>query len=164
MFSCNDYHYEVQFLPPMAPGPGLAHLCIQQHICLVLTYDASSRESWDEMTAAYERIRSRCPEGDLPFLATMIAAMGAEGGSQAVSREEGEAFANQRGCLFVEYSPTTGRGLRSAVGSLVELAYGARRQFPAYPSGVRPGEPLPSQAERERLLKRGEAIQGLFAE
>jgi hypothetical protein len=104
-----------------------------QHVCLILTYDASSRESWDEMLAACERLRSRCEEdGVLPFSATMIAAMdeGEGEGEPAVSHAEAEAFATQRDCLFAKVSPTTGRGICDAVGSLVELAHGARDQYP----------------------------------
>ncbi|PKX97290.1 uncharacterized protein P174DRAFT_501897 [Aspergillus novofumigatus IBT 16806] len=101
------------------------------HFCLVFTYDASSRESWDEMVAACERLRSRCEEdGVLPFLATMIVAMGEGEGEAAVSHAEAEAFATQQDCLFIKISPVTGRGIGDAVGSLVELAHGARDQYP----------------------------------
>jgi hypothetical protein len=124
-----------------------------QHVCLVLTYDASSRESWDEMVAACERIRSRCEDGALPFLATMIAAMGeGEGEGEApVSPAEAEAFATQRSCLFIKVSPATGRGICDAVGSLVELAHGARDQYTMDQEG---------HAQR---YKRAEAFVALFA-
>lgn len=70
-----------------------------QHVCLVFAYDASSRESWDEMVAACERMRSRCEDGVLPFLTTMIAVIGE--GEALVSHAEAKAFATQRDCRFV---------------------------------------------------------------
>jgi hypothetical protein len=79
------------------------------------------------MVAACERLRSRCEDGVLPFLATVIAAMGE--GEAPVSHVEAEASATQRDCLFVKFSPATGRGICDAVGSLVELAHGARDQY-----------------------------------
>lgn len=99
-----------------------------QHVCLVFTYDALSRESWDEMVATYERMCSRCEDGVLPFLATMIAAIGEGEGESPVSCAEVERFATQRGCLFIKVSPITGHGICNAVCSLVELAHGARDQ------------------------------------
>jgi hypothetical protein len=121
-----------------------------QHVCLVFTYNASSRESWDEVVAACERMRNRCKDGVLPFLATMIAAMceGEGEGEAAVSHAEAEAFATQRDCRFVKLSPTTGR---DAVGSLVELAHGARDQYTM------------GQAGYTQRYKRAKAIQALFS-
>ncbi|KAK4038546.1 hypothetical protein C8A01DRAFT_37526 [Parachaetomium inaequale] len=156
-YLCDGYDYEVNFHPPSA-SYGTAYLCFMQHVCLVFTYDASSRESWDETVAAYERMRSQCEDGVLPFVGTMIAAMG-EG---PVSYEEAEAFANQRGSLFVKFSPVTGQGLGNAVGSLVEQAHAVRDQQTADTDGLRSEEPG-STASR-KLLKRAEAIQALFAE
>jgi hypothetical protein len=122
-----------------------------QHVCHVFTYDASSRESWDEMVAACERTRSRCEDGVLPFLATMIAAMGEGEGGAPGSQAEAEAFATQRGCFFVKVSPSTGRGICDAVGSLVELAHGARDQYTMDQEGY------------TQRYKRAEAFQALFA-
>ncbi|KAE8382214.1 hypothetical protein BDV26DRAFT_278222 [Aspergillus bertholletiae] len=138
-YFCNDYIYNVRFIPPSASGSDLAYLCFMQHVCLVFTYDASSRESWDEMAAACERMRSRCKDGVLPFLARMIAAMG-----------EAEAFATQRDCLFIKFSPATGRGICDAVGSLVELVHGARDQYAMDQEGY------------PQRYKRAEAFQALF--
>lgn len=56
-------------------GYGLAYLNLFQHIGLIFPYNASSRESWDDMVASFERMRSRCPDETLPFLATMIASI-----------------------------------------------------------------------------------------
>jgi hypothetical protein len=124
-----------------------------QHVCLVFTYDASSSESWDEIVAACERMRSRCEDGTLPFHATMIAAMGeGEGeGEAAVSHAEAEAFATQRDCRFVKFSPTTRRGTCDAVGSLVKLAHGARDQYAI------------DQAGYTQRYKRAKAFQPLFS-
>ncbi|GAQ09507.1 hypothetical protein ALT_6828 [Aspergillus lentulus] len=131
-YFCDGYLYNISFTSPRDLWwGGTAYLCLLQHLCLIFTYDASSRESWDEMVASCERWRSRCEEdGALPFSATMIAAMGEGEGEPAVSHAEAEAFATQRDCLFVKVSPTTGRGICDAVGSLVELAHGARDQYP----------------------------------
>ncbi|KAJ5398448.1 hypothetical protein N7465_008937 [Penicillium sp. CMV-2018d] len=126
-YLCDSHIHNIFFIPPDVLGVGLAYLCHMQHICLVFAYDASSRESWDEMVAAYERMRSRCEDGALPFLATMIAAMGE--GEAPVSHAEAEAFATRRDCRFVKFSPATGRGICDAVGSLVELAHGARDKY-----------------------------------
>jgi hypothetical protein len=101
------------------------------------------------MVAAYERIRSRCEYGVLPFLTTMIAAIGE--GEAPVSHVEAEVFATQRDCLFVEFSPATGRGICDAVGSLVELAHGARDQCAMGQEGY------------TQRYKRAEAIQALFS-
>ncbi|KAJ6023643.1 uncharacterized protein N7446_014008 [Penicillium canescens] len=147
-YFCEGYVYNVCFIPPSAPGPGLAYLCLMQHVCLVFTYDASSRESWDEMVAAYERIRSRYEDRVLPFLTTIIAAMGE--GEVPVSHVEAEAFATQRDCLFFKFSPTTGRGICDAVGSLIELAHGARDQYAMDQEGY------------TQRYKRAEAVQALF--
>ncbi|GFF27609.1 conserved hypothetical protein [Aspergillus udagawae] len=89
-------------------------------------------------------------DGVLPFLATMIAAMcEGEGESEAaVSHAEAEAFATQRDCRFVKFSPTTGR---DAVGSLVELAHRARDQYTM------------DQAGYTQRYKRAKAIQALFS-
>jgi hypothetical protein len=127
-----------------------------QHVCLVFTYDTSSRESWDETVAACQGMRSRCEKaGVRPFLATMIAAMregeGQAQGEEAVSHAEAEAFAaTQRDCRFVGFSPATGRGICDAVGSLVERAHGARDQYAMDQGGY---------AQR---YKRAQAFQALF--
>ncbi|KAL4862385.1 hypothetical protein BDV12DRAFT_178886 [Aspergillus spectabilis] len=148
-YLCDGHRYNVTFIPPpTAPWSYSAYLSLMQHICLVFTYDASSKESWDEMVAACERIRSRCEDGVLPFLATMIAAMGE--GEATVSHAEAEAFATQRDCLFVKFSPTTGRGVCDAVGSLVELAHGARDQYTVDEAGF------------PQRYKRAHTIQALF--
>jgi hypothetical protein len=84
----------------------------------------------------------------------MIAAMdegeGEGEGEPAVSHAEAEAFATQRDCLFAKFSPTTGRGICDAVGSLVELAHGARDQYPM------------DQEGHTKRLNRVEALQALF--
>ncbi|KAL6235886.1 hypothetical protein BDW75DRAFT_229931 [Aspergillus navahoensis] len=130
-YLCDGYIYNVCFIsPPSAPESSSAYLTLMQHVCLVFMYDASSRESWDETVAVCERMRSCCEDGVLPFLATGIAATGeGEGEPPGVSHAEAEAFATQRDCLFVKCSPATGRGICDAVGSLVELAHGARGQY-----------------------------------
>lgn len=145
-------------------GYGPAYLALFQHICLIFPYNASSRESWDEMVASYERMRSRCPDETLPFLATMIASIADMKGPRAVSHEEGLAFASQRGCRFVTFSPSSGRGVGDAVGLLVELAYAARHQFPAIPPGA-PYQNSPlSLVDQENLRKRAYAIHDLLAQ
>ncbi|KAF7157805.1 hypothetical protein CNMCM6106_003934 [Aspergillus hiratsukae] len=149
-YFCDGYVYNVCFEPPSGLASRSAYLCLFQHICLIFTYDASSRESWDEMVTAYERARSRCEDGVLPFLATMIAAMGEGEGEAPVSHAEAEAFATQRDCLFVKVSPTTGRGICDAVGSLVELAHGARDQYTT------------DQKGHTQRYKRAEALGTLF--
>ncbi|KAJ5964238.1 uncharacterized protein N7479_004114 [Penicillium vulpinum] len=148
-YLCDGHVYNVWFSPPSVLGGGLAYSSLMQHICLIFTYDASSRESWDEMVAAYERIRSRCEDGVFPFIATMIAAMSE--GEALVSHIEAEAFATQRDCLFVKFSPATGRGICDAVGSLVELANGARDQYTM------------DQEDCTQRYKRAGALQALFA-
>ncbi|KAL3443671.1 hypothetical protein BJX65DRAFT_298159 [Aspergillus insuetus] len=136
-YHCDGYIYNVSFIPAGALAASVIYPCYMQHVCLVLTYDASSRESWDETAAVCERMRGRCNDGVLPFFATMTAAAVGEGigiGEGAgeppgAPRVETEAFATQRGFLFVEFSPTTGRGICDAVGSLVELAHSVRDQY-----------------------------------
>lgn len=126
-----------------------------QHVCLVFTCDASSRESWDETVAACQGMRSRCEKaGVRPFLATMIAAIRegeGQGEEAAVSHAEAEAFAaTQLDCHFVGFSSATGRGICDAVGSLVERAHGARDQYAMDQGGY---------AQR---YKRAQAFQTLF--
>ncbi|GIJ86660.1 hypothetical protein Asppvi_005552 [Aspergillus pseudoviridinutans] len=151
-YLCDGYTYNVCFSPPPSDSrPMSALLCLFQHIGLIFTYDASSRESWDEMVTAYERMRSRCKDRALPFLATMIAAMDEGEGEAAVSHAEAEAFATQRNCRFVKFSPRTGRGTCDAVGSLVELAHGARDQY------------TKGQAGDAQRYKRANAIEALFS-
>ncbi|PKX89140.1 uncharacterized protein P174DRAFT_507510 [Aspergillus novofumigatus IBT 16806] len=149
-FVCNGYLYNVYF----TLASGLAHysamLSLYQHIPLIFTYDASSRESWDEMVTAYESMRSRCKDGIHPFLVIMIAAMGEGDGEFPMSHVEAEAFAAQRDCLFVKGSPTTGCGLCDAVCSLVELAYGACDQYTI------------DQKDSPQRIKRANAIAALF--
>lgn len=79
------------------------------------------------MAAACGRMRSRCGDGVLPFLAIMIAAMGE--GEAPVLHAEAEAFATQRDYRFVKFSPATGRGICNTVSSLVELVHGARDKY-----------------------------------
>ncbi|KAL2838272.1 hypothetical protein BJY01DRAFT_35614 [Aspergillus pseudoustus] len=166
-YVCDGCMYNVHFDPvPDATGPWAANLAmltmLLQHVCLVFTYDAessSSRESWDEMVAVYERLRSRSEDGVLapfPFLATVIVAMGEGGegddeGVQSVPHAEAEAFATERNCLFARVSPTTGRGVCDAVGSLVERAHGARGQY----SMAQAGEP--------KRYKRAQTLKALFS-
>jgi hypothetical protein len=102
------------------------------------------------MVTAYERMRSRCEDRVLPFLATMIAAMGEGEGEASVSHTEAAAFAAQWDCLFAKFSPITGRGICDAVGSLVELAYGARDQY------------TKDQEGHTQRYKRAETLQALF--
>ncbi|KAL4974460.1 hypothetical protein BDW66DRAFT_152873 [Aspergillus desertorum] len=150
-YLCDGYIYIVRFVSvPDPTGPwaaSLAVLTIVQHVCLVLTYDASSRESWDKLVAVSEGMRGRSEDGVLSpyhFLATAIVAMGegeGEEGPMSMSQGEAEAFATQRNCLFIEISRRTGRGVCDAVGSLVEWAHGARGQYPmdqeCEPRGIR---------------------------
>ncbi|KAJ5305933.1 hypothetical protein N7508_004948 [Penicillium antarcticum] len=145
-YLCDNYVYNVRFIPPRAPVSSVAYSCLIQHICLVFTYNTLSRASWDEVVAAYEKIRNRCKDGVLPFLATIIAAMG----EASVSHAEAEAFATQRGYVFVKFSPITGRGICDAVGSLVELAHGARGQYTMDKEGY------------TQRFKRAETFQALF--
>ncbi|RDW64515.1 uncharacterized protein DSM5745_09926 [Aspergillus mulundensis] len=148
-YLCDGFVYAVRFQPPpTGPYAITAILELMQHVFLVFSYDASSRESWDEMVTAYEKVRSRC-DGVLPFLKTMIAAMGeGEGeGECAVSHAEAEAFATQNDCLFAKFSPGAGRGICDAVGSLVELAHGARGQFTMDKEG------LPQREKRARAMQ-----------
>jgi hypothetical protein len=149
-FVCNGYLYNVHFTSASGLARYSAMLSLYQHIPLIFTYDASSRESWDEMVTVYESMRSRCKDGIHPFLAIMIAAMGEGDGEFPVSHAEAEAFAAQRDCLFVKGSPTTGRGLCDAVCSLVELAYGARDQYTT------------DQKDSPQRIKRANAIAALF--
>ncbi|EAW14279.1 uncharacterized protein ACLA_073140 [Aspergillus clavatus NRRL 1] len=149
-YLCDGYVYNVRFIPPSAPVSSVAYSCLMQHVCLVFTYSASSRESWDEVVAACERMRNRCEDGVLPFLATMIAAMGEGEGEASVSHAEAEAFATQRDYLFVKFSPATGRGMCDAVGSLVELAHGARDQYTMDKEGY------------TQRYKRAETFQAIF--
>ncbi|KAL2861643.1 hypothetical protein BJX68DRAFT_222996 [Aspergillus pseudodeflectus] len=155
-YLCDGYFYNVCFLsPPSDPEAFSAWLTLMQHVCLVFTYDASSRESWDETVALCERMRSRCKDGVLPFLATVIAAMGGgdgDGEPSGVSHVEAEAFAAQRGCRFVRFSPATGRGICDAVGSLVELANGARDQYT-----------MDQEGEEQRYKRATHAFQAVFA-
>ncbi|KAG2012662.1 hypothetical protein GB937_007011 [Aspergillus fischeri] len=148
-YFCDGYLYNICFIPSSNLGQCSAYLCLMKHFCLIFTYDASSRESWNEMVTACERMRSRCEEDRiLPFLATMIAAMGE--GEATVSHAEAKAFATQRDCLFVKVSPATGRGICDAVSSLVELAHGARDQYAMDQEGY------------TQRYKRAEALQALF--
>ena len=75
----------------------LAELALDHsnHFSLILTYDASSMESWDEMVASYEDFRSRNEDKVIPF-PVIVAAMG----QGAVSPEEAEKFVRDRSCLF----------------------------------------------------------------
>lgn len=76
-----------------------------QHVYLIFTYDALSSESWNEIVTAYEKMRSCCQDGPLPFHAAIIAAMDEGEGEAGVSHAEAETFASQRGCRFAEFSP-----------------------------------------------------------
>jgi hypothetical protein len=95
-------------------------------------------------------MRNRCKDGVLPFLATMIAAIGEGEGEASVSHAEAEAFTTQRDYLFVKFSPTTRRSICDAVGSLVELAHGARDQYTMDKEGY------------TQRYKRAETFQALF--
>ncbi|KAL3464511.1 hypothetical protein BJX64DRAFT_254491 [Aspergillus heterothallicus] len=152
-YLCGDHLYNVRFEHSGVPAVSLALFSMVQHVALVFTYDASSRQSWDEMVAAYEDICSRSEDGVLPFLVTMIAAM--DGGEAeavpVVSHAEAEAFATQRGCQFDKFSPSTGSGICDAVGSLVELAHGARD-----------GYGMDDQGNAARY-KRAQALKALFS-
>ncbi|PKX90957.1 uncharacterized protein P174DRAFT_444707 [Aspergillus novofumigatus IBT 16806] len=149
-FVCNGYLYNIHFTLASGLARYSAMLSLYQHIPLIFTYDASSRESWDEIVTAYESMRSRCKDGVHPFLAIMIAAMCEGEGKAPVLHAEAEAFATQRDCLFVKVSPITGRGMCNAVCSLIELAYGARDQYSTDKKG---------QTQR---IKRANAIAALF--
>ncbi|KAL3487268.1 hypothetical protein BJX62DRAFT_241197 [Aspergillus germanicus] len=157
---CDGYIYNVRFIPAGAPAASVTYSCYMQHVCLVLTYDASSWESWDQIVAVCERMRGRCKDGVLPYFATMIAAavdegIGEEGigvgESPGLSRVEATAFAAQRGFYFVEFSLITGRGICDTVGSLVELANGVRDQYTMKKDG---------EAQR---YKRAQEIMTVFA-
>jgi hypothetical protein len=135
-FFCDGYAYEVRVESAKLL---VAHTAMRDlyartmhHVSFVLTYDASSRESWDEMVANYQDICNRFENGVTPF-PTMMAAMG-EG---PVSRGEAESFASQRGCLFAQYSPATNQGVRDAFASLVELANATRVRYATDPNGFK---------------------------
>jgi hypothetical protein len=156
---CNGYDYDVHFLPPRASAY-IALLELMHHLCLVLTYDASSRESWDEVVATCKRMHICCDDGVLP-LPAMIAAMG----KGPVSHEEAGSLASQWGCLFVKLSPVTGPGVSDAIGLLVKIADSARDQCPTHQDNFRSDLEDPQRvAYEKRNRKRSEAIQGLFAE
>jgi hypothetical protein len=90
------------------------------HVNLVFTYDAASRQSWDETAANNDDIRGRCENGSVPFT-TLLLAMGLPD----APIPEAAAFARERGCLAAEYSPIDGRGVCTALASLVEHAHAA---------------------------------------
>ncbi|KAK4100217.1 hypothetical protein N658DRAFT_104147 [Parathielavia hyrcaniae] len=83
----------------MSTVAGPAFLAMWQHICLILPYNASLRELWDEMVTGYERIHSRCPDDALPFLATTIASI-------APRRPGGEGLLRFTLCLLSRGAPT----------------------------------------------------------
>jgi hypothetical protein len=149
-YFCNGYLYNVGFSSASGLGSYSGILSFYQYIPLIFTYNASSRESWDEMVTAYEGMHSRCKDGVHPFLAIMIAAIGEGDSKFPVSHAEAEAFATQRDCLFIKVSPTTGHGICDAVGSLVELAYGAHDQYTT------------EQKDFPQRYKRANAIVALF--
>ncbi|GAQ09973.1 hypothetical protein ALT_7294 [Aspergillus lentulus] len=125
-----DYLHLYRLLPRETVN---GRMTLQTHVCLALASGLGSRV--------------------LPFLATMIAGTGE--GEAATLHAEAEAFATQQDCLFVEVSPTTGRGICDAVicdavSSLVELVYGARDQYTKDQKGY---------AQR---YKRAEALGTLF--
>ncbi|KAL4885766.1 hypothetical protein BJY04DRAFT_213967 [Aspergillus karnatakaensis] len=125
-----------------------------KHACLVYTYDASSKESWDEVIALDNSMRSRCKDGVRPFLATVFAGMDKGktevDGEATVSHAEAEEFVTQQDCRSLRFSPYTGDGVCEAIGSLVELAHGTRDQYTLDQKGY------------PQRLKRARAMEGLF--
>ncbi|KAL4882735.1 hypothetical protein BJY04DRAFT_186780 [Aspergillus karnatakaensis] len=149
-FVCGDCIYTISFMRAQELWPYAAMISIYQHVCLVFTYDASSTESWDEIVATCEAMRSRCKDGASPFVATIIGAQVKSEDEVVVSHAEAEAFATQRGYRFFKFSPRTGHGASDAIGSLVERAYSARDQH------------TDDQAGQDQRRKRAEEIVGLF--
>ena len=97
------------------------------NVCLMLTYDASSLESWNDMTTFYDALLHRCKKGARPILGTMIVAVG--DGEGVVPEQDAQAFATQHDCAFSKISSITGRGINAVTCTLVELAYHFRDQF-----------------------------------
>ncbi|KAK1750553.1 hypothetical protein QBC47DRAFT_118931 [Echria macrotheca] len=124
-FSCDGYVYAMDFISAghLKSFPALYTSVGSQwhHINLVFAYEAASRQSWDEITANIDDIRGRCENGSVPFT-TLLLAMGRP---DAPIPEEAAAFARERGCLPAGYSPIDGRGVCTALASLVENAHAA---------------------------------------
>ncbi|KAL3476672.1 hypothetical protein BJX99DRAFT_258220 [Aspergillus californicus] len=147
-YLCDGYIYHVYF--GGLHSASYKALCDQmQNICLMFTYNDSSRDSWDETVATCERLHRCFQNAVIPFLPTMIA-MGEGEGETTVPQEEAEAFAKQHDYLFVKFTPRTGRGVRDAVALLVETVHGAPDQYTMDEKGS------------DKRRKRTAALQALF--
>ncbi|KAK4096835.1 carbohydrate-binding module family 24 protein [Parathielavia hyrcaniae] len=154
-FICDGYLYEVEFVEAEHFTTYSARWTSGGHqsVTLIFTYDASSRQSWDEVAARYTEIRWRCENMGVRF-PTMILAMD-DGFQEPIFREDAKAFASRWACLFTEYSPTTGRGLCDAFTSLVEQMHNARDSKQPPVDGSEPAKVAHAVFSSRNLCKSG---------
>ena len=81
-----------------------------------LVYDVSNRESFEHLQTWFTELSSYC---NAPMLVKMVVGNKVDKDRRQISREEGLAFAQSMGTLFIESSAKTSQGVKEAFMEVV---------------------------------------------
>ncbi|WVQ85108.1 hypothetical protein IAT38_007273 [Cryptococcus sp. DSM 104549] len=107
---------------------------------VILVYDVSSRQTFDELLKWFKEIDTYCGEG---IVKMVVGNKVDKEFSRQVTTEEGQAFAKRMGALFVECSAKTKYGVPEAFEELVKRILATPSLWSANPtSSRRQAEPV----------------------
>jgi len=117
---------------------------------VIIVYDAQNRASFESLPKWLLQVHENT-EG---IVTMIIAAKSAEGGTDAVSGEEGSAFAQKNDCLFARTSAKLGEGVLSAFTSLAARVLEEQERKEEESEGmrlqVRLNAPVPALASKKK--------------
>jgi len=113
---------------------------------VIIVYDAQNRTSFESLPTWLLQVHENAPEG---IVTMIIAAKSAEGGADAVSGEEGSAFAQENGCLFARTSAKLGEGVLPAFTSLAARVLEEQERKEEETEGMSLNAPMPLASKKK---------------
>mmetsp|Transcript_37167 Transcript_37167/g.60569 ORF Transcript_37167/g.60569 Transcript_37167/m.60569 type:complete len:161 (-) Transcript_37167:36-518(-) len=87
---------------------------------IVLTYDVTRRETFEHMNQWLEEVKQYTPGAGKDVILVLVGNKVDLDEKRQVSRKEGEAWARQRGMLFIETSAKTKLGIQQVFQELIQ--------------------------------------------
>ncbi|CAO1625737.1 unnamed protein product [Parajaminaea phylloscopi] len=109
---------------------------------VIVVYDVTSRASFDALPAWFNELETFATTPDV--VKCVVGNKVDKDFSRVVTEEEGKAFAESRGAIFVEASAKKGTGVKGAFDDLVDTIISTPSLWESQPNtATRPGDRLP---------------------